>query len=106
MTNIIFLFIESTNFCNFFTKFFKGQFLTIEISLKMIKNPFYFILKAPFVLEIITFLSRFCGYVEKELDKKTIVNSKIYDVTNWTTSNYNTHITQYFKKERQSDNEL
>ena len=64
----------------------------------MMKNPFYFILKAPFVLEIFTFLFRFCGYVEKELDKKTMINSKIYDFTNKTISNYNIHNTQYFKK--------
>ena len=98
MANVMFLFIESTNLCNFFINFFKGQFLTIESPLKMMKNSFYFILKTPFVLEIFTFLSRFYGYVEKELDKKTMINSKIYDVTNWTTSNYNTHITQYLKK--------
>ena len=40
-----------------------------------------FVLKALFVLEIITFLSRLFGYVEKWLDEKVIVNSKIYDVT-------------------------
>ena len=27
-----------------------------------------------------------------------MVNFKMYDVTDWTTNNYNTHITQYLKK--------
>ena len=64
----------------------------------MMKNNFYFILKAPFALEIFTFLFRFSGYAEKELDKKTMINSEIYDFTNKTTSNYNIHNTQYLKK--------
>ena len=32
-------------------------------------------------------------------------NFKIYDVTDWLTSNYNTHLNQYVKKWRQSSNE-
>ena len=40
----------------------------------------------------------FAGYVEKRLDKKPKVNYKIYDVTHWTTINYNTHISEYPKK--------
>ena len=55
----------------------------------MMKNAFYFMLKALFVLEIFTFLSWLFGYVEKRLDKKAMVNFKIYDVTDWTTNNYN-----------------
>ena len=57
------------------------------------KNAFYFMLKAPFILEIFVFLSDFLG---TPLDKK--VNFKIYDITDWTKNNYNTHITQYLKK--------
>ena len=57
----------------------------------MMKNVFSFMFKALFVLEIFTFLSWLFGYVERCLDKKAIVNFKIYDVTNWTASNYNTH---------------
>ena len=49
------------------------------------KNAFYFMLKALFVLEIFTLF----GYVEKRLDKKVDVNFKIYDVTDWATNNYN-----------------
>ena len=30
----------------------------------------------------------------------------IYDVTDWTTNNYNIHIAQYFKKRRPSGNEI
>ena len=37
----------------------------IESSLKVIKNAFYFILKALFVLKIFKFLSRLFGLVEK-----------------------------------------
>ena len=50
----------------------------------MMKNAFYFILKALFVLEIFKFYSLLFGYVEKQLDRKVKVNSKIYDVTDWT----------------------
>ena len=45
------------------------QILPIENSLKM-KNLFYFILKAQFILKTFTFLPCFFGYVEKQLDKK------------------------------------
>ena len=50
-----------------------------ESPLKMMKNAFYFMLKTFSVLEMFTI---FC-YVEKRLDKKVIVNFKIYDVTDW-----------------------
>ena len=61
------------------------------------KNDFYFMLKALFVLEIFRFLSRLFDSVEKQLNKKPKLDVKIYDVTGWTTNNYNTHITQYLK---------
>ena len=82
------------------------QFLTNENPLKMMKNAFYFMLKALFVLGIIAFLSWLFGYAEKRLDMKTTVNFKTRDVTDWTTDNYNTHITQYLKKKMQSGNEI
>ena len=44
--------------------------------------------------EIVTFLSWLFRYVEKRLDKKAMVNFKIYDVADWTTNNYNTNIQQ------------
>ena len=31
---------------------------------------------------------------------------KFYDVTTWLTNNYNTHIDEYLKKQRQSNNEI
>ena len=59
---------------------------------------FCFMLKALFVLEIFTFLYRIFGYVEKWLDKKVMFNFKIYDVTDWASNNYNTHIAKYLRK--------
>ena len=53
------------------------------------KNAFYFMLKALFVLEIFTFLFLLFGFREKRLDKKTKDYFKIYDVTDWTVNNYN-----------------
>ena len=67
--------------------FFKGplsnlkQVLAIESNLKMMKNTFYFMWKALLILEILTFLSRRFVYVEKRLDKKSMVNFKIYNLT-------------------------
>ena len=62
------------------------------------KNAFYFMLKTLFVLETYTFSSTGFGYVEKRLYRKTEINFRICDVTNWTKINYNTHIVQYLKK--------
>ena len=53
------------------------QFLATESPLKMMKNAFYFILKALGVLKTFKFLSLLFGHVEKRLD----FNFKIYDVT-------------------------
>ena len=58
----------------------------------MMKNVFYFILKAFFFLEIFSFLSWLFGYEEKRLDKKAKFDLYNYDVTAWTTNNYNTYI--------------
>ena len=62
---------------------------------KMLKNAFYFILKALFVLKIFKFLSCVFAHVEKRLDGKDKVNFEIHDITAWSTNNYNTHIAQY-----------
>ena len=62
------------------------------------KNAFYFMLKALLVLEIFKFTFWLFGYVEKRLDKKAVVNFKIYDFTYRTSNNYDTHIVQYLKK--------
>ena len=42
----------------------------------------------------------------KRLYQKTEVNFKIYGVTDWQTNNYTTHLAQYLKKERKTDNEI
>ena len=62
------------------------------------KNAFYFKFKALFVLEIFTFLSWIPGCAEKSLDKKAMVDFKLYDVLYWTTNNCKTHITQYLRE--------
>ena len=64
----------------------------------MMKNAIYLMLKVLFVYEMFTFLSWLFGYIEKRLTKKAMVNFKIYDVTDWTSNNYNKHIAQYLKK--------
>ena len=46
------------------------------------------------------------GYAGKRFDKKAKINFKIYDVTDWIANNYNTYIAEYFKKWRQSGNEI
>ena len=66
--------------------------------LKWWKVFFYFTLKAPFFLEMFIFLPWHFGYVETRLDRKAMVDFKIYDVADWTKYNYNTYIIQYLKK--------
>ena len=56
------------------------QFLANESSLKMMRNAFYFMLKALFVLKIFTILSWHSGYVEKRRNKKLWLISKFYKV--------------------------
>ena len=43
-------------------------FLETEIPLKLMKNTFYFTLKALFVLKVFEFLSEVFGDVEKQFD--------------------------------------
>ena len=71
------------------------------------KQAFYFILKSAFILNIFQFFyPHTFGHVGKQLDKNAKVNLKICEVTNWEANNYNTHIVQYLKKERELDNEI
>ena len=72
----------------------------------MMKNAFYFILKALLVLKIFKFLPGISVHVEKQLDQKDKINFKIYDITTWLTYNYNKDIAQYFTKSKQLDNEI
>ena len=76
-----------------------------ESPLKMMKNAFCFMFKALLIPQIFTLLSWLFGHVEKQLDKKAMVNFKIYDITDQTKFNYNTYTAQYLKKKRQPDNE-
>ena len=80
-------------------------FLMTESPLKMMKNAFYFTLKALFVFKIFKFLLWLFGHVQKTARLERYVNFKIHDVTTWLTNNFNTHIVQYLKKERQPGNE-
>ena len=62
------------------------------------KNVFYFIFKALFILKIFQFLSRRFGHVGELLDQKDQVNFKLYDITTSGTNNCNAYIPQYLKK--------
>ena len=53
------------------------QFLVTESPLKLMKTPFYFTLKALFVLKIFRFLCWFFGHVEKRFYQKHNINFKI-----------------------------
>ena len=70
------------------------QFLATEspLDLQMVKNVFYFILKALLVLKIFKFLSWIFGHVKKRVDEKDKVNLKIHDITTWLTSNCNKYL--------------
>ena len=63
------------------------KFLTTENSLKLMEKFFFFFFMAFLALRIFKFLPWLFCYVEKGLDKKTKVNFKIYDVTDWTKNN-------------------
>ena len=82
------------------------QFLKTESPLQMMKNSFYFMLKALFGLKIFTFLIWLFGPVRRRPDKKVKVNCKIYDVTERTVNNYYIHVVQYLKKWRQWSDEI
>ena len=60
---------------------------------------FRFMLKTLIVLGIFVFYFDIYNFVMyKNGVTKKLINFKIYFVTDWTTSNYNTYIVQYFKK--------
>ena len=73
-------------------------FLYLKTLWKMLQNSFHISLKAIFVLQILKVLSWLFSHGEKQLDYKSKVNFKIYDVTTKETNNCNTHIAQYLKK--------
>ena len=91
----------SWNFCA--KIYFKGppsalrQFLTTEGSIKIMKDGFYFMLKALFVHEIFKFLSWLFGYTENSLIRWLSLILKF--MTSQTRQQvYKTHIAEYFKK--------
>ena len=65
------------------------QLLTTKRCLKLMKNNFYFSLKALFFFKIFKFLSRRFGRAEKRFDQKDRVDFKIYKVKTWLTINCN-----------------
>ena len=83
---VTFIALREFPLCNTRRKdvFFKGtfsglrEFLSTESPLKMMKNAFYFTLKALFVLKIFNFLSLLFSHVEKQLDWKDKLISKIW----------------------------
>ena len=58
----------------------------------MMKNNFYFILKALFFLKTLKFLSLVFCRVRKRLDKTAKHDFKVYDVIDWQRNNYNTKV--------------
>ena len=60
----------------------------------MMKNVFYFALKALFVLKILSFCLDFLVMLKNCLVKEEKVNFKIDDVATLETNNCNTHIDQ------------
>ena len=61
--------------------------LAPETPFKMMKNAFCLTLKAPFILEIFTFLFWLFGNIGKRFDKKAKGNFKIYYIINWEGNN-------------------
>ena len=88
------------NILTHFSKALSGlrQFLAEESSLKIMKNAFYFTLKAVFVLKLFKLLSWLFGHVWKWLDHRDKVNFETYDITTWLTNSCNKHIAQCLKK--------
>ena len=68
----------------------------------MVKNAFYFMLKAPFVHKVFKFCFHFLVMQKKRFDQKDKVIFKIFDIITWLTNNNNTHIAQY---SRSKDNQ-
>ena len=63
------------------------------------QNAFYFASKALFFSRYLSF-----SHVTKWFDRKDKINFKFYKIAAWETNNCHTHITQYLKKQRQSNN--
>ena len=56
---------------------------------------FYFTVKALFLRKkFSSFCTDIFGHVERRRDKKDKVSFKVYDIINWETIDYNTHVAQ------------
>ena len=77
------------------------KFLATKITLKMMKNAFYFILNDLFVVKIFKLLPLIFSHVEKQLHWKDKVRLKFFDITTWDTDNCSTQISQKVKAIRQ-----
>ena len=64
----------------------------------MVKNVFISPSQLFSSLRYLNVSPEFFGHMKKRLDKKAKVNFKIHNDINSETSNYDTHIAQYFKK--------
>ena len=97
MFHLLHPYSDTLNFLYFellpFKKF--GFICFNETPLKIMKNAFFH-LKRP--LRYLHFCHDFFVYVRKRFDKKVKLNFKSYDVINWETNNYDTHIAQYLRK--------
>ena len=63
------------------------------------KNAFYFILNAVFVLKIFKFLLTFWACREND-GLKEKVNFKLHEITTWLINNCNRHIAEYLTKQK------
>ena len=66
-------------------------------SLQMMQNTFCFMLKGLFILDIFNFCTNFFVHVGK-LVNDAMIYFKLYDVVDWQTSNYITHIAEYLRR--------
>ena len=82
------------------------KMLATESPLQMLENSFFFVLKSLSVFKIFKFLSWHFRHVEKWLDWKDKFNFLSYDVTKREANKCKTHIVQYLKKKKQSENEI
>ena len=85
-----FLYLLSQVICISLKAFSQGNIFATESLLKVMKNAFYLISKAPFILKIFKFLYWLFDHVAKWLDKKDKVNFKFCGVTAWLANSRNT----------------
>ena len=73
---------------------------------KMMKNAFYFILKAFFLFKIFKFFCLGVLVMKKTDWLERNINFRIHNITTWLVNNCNTHISHYLTNEKQPDNEI